>query len=359
MNPIVDYCITFQDDAVFGALYDAFSYRWIGSCLANPEYEPVDMRKTVLHALACATSSANPFLVILILLAWEDSTWRTHALLQHPNLTTLTHLPTNQLKLISSHIKIDKDLNLFTLRLADWPVYLVIIANEEGRQTYLHHDRLQNIRIPGLQQACQDTNQTTTLFHINTSPQQNATALYLPTPPTRPLPRNRPPATTTTSIIKPQNTNPPTTIIATNKVDTPHPPIREIPWPPEPPLQQLEQHILPHAPLTILELYGGTITGLEDLLKAGHHIKTYAWADTYPDAYTSLQHRITQMRERYPCQLLLSSTAHWNTLLPLDITHTTPSDLQTNFSTCADISIANLPTYQPITPKNTSKICPQ
>jgi hypothetical protein len=172
-------------------------------------------------------------------------------------------------------------------------VELITIANEEGRQAYLHHDRLQNILIPGLQQAYQDTNQTITFFPTNTLPQQNATALVLPTPPTRPLPRNRPPATTTTPITVPHNTNSPTTITNTNKVDTPHLPVRETPWPPEPSLQQLGQHTLPHAPLTILELYGGMATGLEALLKAGHHIKTYTWADKDPDAYTSLQHRIT------------------------------------------------------------------
>jgi hypothetical protein len=95
MNPGVGYCTTFQDDAIFGALYDAFSYRWTASCIANPEYEPADMRKTILHTLACATSSTNPFLVVLILPAWEGSPWRTHAILQHLNLTTLAHLPVN------------------------------------------------------------------------------------------------------------------------------------------------------------------------------------------------------------------------------------------------------------------------
>ena len=128
------------------------------------------MRKTILHALACATAVANPFLVVLILPAWEDSPWRTHAILQHPNLTTLAHLPANQLKFIPSHKQLDKDLNLSTLRPADWPVDLIIIANEEGRQAYLHLDRLQNIIIPGLQQACQDTNLTITLFPNNISP---------------------------------------------------------------------------------------------------------------------------------------------------------------------------------------------
>jgi hypothetical protein len=41
------------------------------------------------------------------------------------------------------------------------------------------------------------------------------------------------------------------------------------------------------------------------------------------------------------------------------MSHTTPTDLQTNFPTCIDIIIANLPTYQPITSKDTPKIRPQ
>jgi hypothetical protein len=108
-----------------------------------------------------------------------------------------------------------------------------------------------------------------------------------------------------------------------------------------------------------MELYGGTATGLEALLKAGYHIKTYAWADTDPDAYTSLQHRITQMQEKYPGQLPPSATANWNTSLPLDITHITPQDLHTNFPTGIDIIIANLPTYPPSTKTHTPKIHPQ
>jgi hypothetical protein len=53
----------------------------------------------------------------------------------------------------------------------------------------------------------------------------------------------------------------------------------------------------PTNPLTLLELYGGTATDLEALLKAEYHIKIYFWANTGSDAHTSLQHRITQMRE--------------------------------------------------------------
>jgi hypothetical protein len=98
---------------------------------------------------------------------------------------------------------------------------------------------------------------------------------------------------------------------------------------------------------------------LDSLLKAGYHIKTYDWADTDPDAYTSLQHRIPQIRERYPLQLPFSSTVNSSNLLPLDITHTTPTDLQTNFPIVIDVITANLLTYPPITPKDTSKIHPQ
>jgi hypothetical protein len=124
-------------------------------------------------------------------------------------------------------------------------------------------------------------------------------------------------------------------------------------------LQQLGQTIVPHAPLAILELYGGTATSMEALLKAGHHLKTYACADTDPDAYTSFQHRIIQMQESYPLQLPLSSTAHWNTLLPLHTTFITLAHLQINFPTSIDVIIANLPTYPPTTPKDTFKIRPQ
>jgi hypothetical protein len=132
MNTNVKYCTTLQEDAILGVLYAAFSYRWICSCLANSEYEPVDMRNTILHALACTTSSLNPFIVVLILPAWEDSPRRTRSILQHPNLTTLAHFPANHLTLITTHKQLYKKLKLSIRRPADWPVDLIIVANEEG-----------------------------------------------------------------------------------------------------------------------------------------------------------------------------------------------------------------------------------
>ena len=117
-----------------------------------PEFDLVDMRKTILHALTCASSSSSAFLVVFILPAWEDLPWRIHFILHHPNLTILAHLSANQLKFFPAHKQLDNDLNIPAIKPSDWSVDLIIIANEEERQAFLHHDRLHRILIiPGLQ----------------------------------------------------------------------------------------------------------------------------------------------------------------------------------------------------------------
>ena len=88
-SPSVNYCAAPQEDAVFGAQDQVYSYRWTGLCLAVPEYEPADTRRAVLHALACSTATESPLLVVMTLPAWEDAPWRTHSILSHPNVTTL------------------------------------------------------------------------------------------------------------------------------------------------------------------------------------------------------------------------------------------------------------------------------
>jgi len=52
MTPGMTYCSAFQEDDKLGAIIDSFLYLWTNSCIANPEYEPEDMLKTVLHAIA-------------------------------------------------------------------------------------------------------------------------------------------------------------------------------------------------------------------------------------------------------------------------------------------------------------------
>ena len=75
MEPGITYCTAYPEDSPFGALYDAFSYRLTGSCTANPEYDPGDMRKAILHALAPSTNITTPFLVVMVLPVWEDTPW--------------------------------------------------------------------------------------------------------------------------------------------------------------------------------------------------------------------------------------------------------------------------------------------
>ncbi len=65
------YCSDFPEDEIFGATTDSFRYRWAGSCIANPEYEPEDMLRAVLHALSCSEVQDTPFLVVLILPVWD------------------------------------------------------------------------------------------------------------------------------------------------------------------------------------------------------------------------------------------------------------------------------------------------
>ncbi len=52
MSDGITYCSAFPEDMVFGAILSSFQFQWTRSCIANPEYEPEDMLKAVLHALA-------------------------------------------------------------------------------------------------------------------------------------------------------------------------------------------------------------------------------------------------------------------------------------------------------------------
>ena len=73
MEPGIIYCTAYPEDSSFVALHDAFSYPLSGSCTANPEYDPGDMRKAILHALVSFTDTTTPFLVVTVLPVWEDT----------------------------------------------------------------------------------------------------------------------------------------------------------------------------------------------------------------------------------------------------------------------------------------------
>ena len=76
MTTPATYFSALPADCDFGAIHDCHSYRWTGSCVANPEYIAEDMRKAVRHALESATY-APPFLCLLILPHWDNTPWRS------------------------------------------------------------------------------------------------------------------------------------------------------------------------------------------------------------------------------------------------------------------------------------------
>ena len=73
-EPCITYCSAFLADYVFGALHNAFSYKWTGTCGTNPGCDPEDMKKAMLHALASSKDTTIPFLAVFVLKIWEDCT---------------------------------------------------------------------------------------------------------------------------------------------------------------------------------------------------------------------------------------------------------------------------------------------
>jgi hypothetical protein len=105
----------------------------------------------------------------------------------------------------------------------------------------------------------------------------------------------------------------------------------------------IHQHTLPQHPMTVIDFYGATATGLEALLKSGNHIGTFAWMDTSPDALVVVTHRITQLQQQYLNHLPTTALHEWGTLLPTNTNLITPEGILTSFSDGIGIIIANLP----------------
>jgi hypothetical protein len=93
MSGNIANCSTFLEEAVFGAILNSFLFRWTSSCIANPDYEPKNMPKAVLHALASSECNETPFLIVLILPIWDDTPWNSTSVRGHMTMTTLVHIP--------------------------------------------------------------------------------------------------------------------------------------------------------------------------------------------------------------------------------------------------------------------------
>ena len=155
MEQGITYCTAYPKDSSFGALHDASIYRLTWSCATNPEYDPGDMRKSILHALASSMDTTTPFLVVMVLPLWEDTPWYSAAIRSHHNLETLIQIPAGHMRLVPTHKYSDSDTT--SLPTTKWPVELVLISNEEGRNQFVSRDRIHQILAPALRRTCQMT----------------------------------------------------------------------------------------------------------------------------------------------------------------------------------------------------------
>jgi hypothetical protein len=113
------------------------------------------MRKVNLHALASSTDTTTPLLVVMVLPAWEDTPWCFAAIRSHPNLETLIQIPSGHMRFVPAHKQNDGDTT--SLPLATWPVELVLISNEAGKDNFFDEERITQILAPSRCNACQMT----------------------------------------------------------------------------------------------------------------------------------------------------------------------------------------------------------
>ena len=130
MSAGMTYCSAFPENINFGAILNSFHYRWTASCIANPEYEPEDMLKAVLQALASSEHTYAPFLVVVVFPVWGDSPWTSEAIKGHNNMSTLIKIPSGDMRFVPAHKQTNDE--SMELKPTKWPVEFVLIANSMG-----------------------------------------------------------------------------------------------------------------------------------------------------------------------------------------------------------------------------------
>ena len=98
----------------------------------------------------------------------------------------------------------------------------------------------------------------------------------------------------------------------------------------------------PHRPLHVVEICAGISTGLEALLRAGHSIASYSWADINPDAHAAASHRLLALQARHPQQLPTAALVGWDRRLPFNANCLNPNSLH-SFPDGIDLIIAGPP----------------
>ncbi len=98
------------------------------------------MLKVVLHALASSEQRDAPFLAVMVLPVWDDSPWTSAAIRGHTNMTTLIHIRSGHMRFVPAEKQTDEP--SMELKPGKWPVELVYITNDMGREVYLDNERI-------------------------------------------------------------------------------------------------------------------------------------------------------------------------------------------------------------------------
>ena len=136
------------------------------------------------------------------------------------------------------------------LRATKSPIYIILIANEEGKNSHLHPIRHQHILIPCILRTCQDPTQTNTICpnHNTHNHTLTTTRLILPT---RPRPRAGPNNIHQHAHQSSYTTRNAFTFLTSDTRPT-HSSPKEHEWPISPSIQHTQQNELPQQPLTVI-----------------------------------------------------------------------------------------------------------
>ena len=185
-------------------------------------------------------------------------------------------------------------------------------------------DRINQILAPVLRNACQITTEQPRFFP-NTRAGEGR--LYNPPAgrPTRPFPccpAAISPRTTPSGRIRP--TEPPPKYTPSSYA-----------------LTTIPGYTLPHRPIHLVELCGGIAKGLESVLKAGHAVSSYTWANIDPGVHTATTHRLARLHNRHPLLLPPEAIEGWDTRLSMDAKTITPALFTHAFPAGVDLIVTS------------------
>ena len=145
------------------------------------------MLRAVLYALSSSEHTNAPFLAVMVLPIWDDSPWISNAVRDHTNMSTPIRIPSGHMRFVPANKQADE--TSIELKPTKWPVELVLIANDMGREIYLDNERIQTILSPAIQTICRLKPEESTFFPPPLYP-RHTTFFRTPACPTRSLPHS-------------------------------------------------------------------------------------------------------------------------------------------------------------------------